>query len=201
MLNWSCLRVDCIETILLWCCIRLRVWNYESHYKICYRKLKRRGVLPWSCWPRPANSPSRSNARWPPCLGRWWPMLQVRTTAHVLQESSYPACKTDQKAREGGVHRLWISVKYCSFTVILPPCLTAQPIHWIYDDSVLTKVLAGASNPEFITPSANPYYRLPTGSQSPYGDQLLVMLESLMACKGGGTLKPSSDICPCGPFV
>ena len=75
-------------------------------------------------------------------------------------------------------------------TVVLPPIsyLTAQPIHWIYDDSVLTKVLAGASNPEFITPSANPYYRLSTGCQSPYGDQLLVMLESLVACKGGKVL-------------
>ena len=80
MLNWSCLLVDCIETILLWCWMRLRVWNYESHYKICYRKLERRGVLPWSCWPRPANSPSRSNARWPPCLGRWWPMLHRRAS-------------------------------------------------------------------------------------------------------------------------
>ena len=49
----------------------------------------------------------------------------------------------------------------------------------------MTKVLAGVSNPEFISPSANPYYSIPTGSQSPYGDLLLVMLESLVACKGG----------------
>ena len=49
----------------------------------------------------------------------------------------------------------------------------------------MTKVLAGVSNPEFISPSANPYYCIPTGSQSPYGDELLVMLESLVACQGG----------------
>ena len=48
----------------------------------------KQGQPPWSCWPRPANSPSRSNARWLPCLGRWWPMLQVYTTLHVLQYSA-----------------------------------------------------------------------------------------------------------------
>ena len=62
---------------------------------------------------------------------------------------------------------------------------TAQPIHWIYDENVMTEVVAASGeNPEFISPSANPYYRLPTGSQSVYGDHLLVMLESLVACKG-----------------
>ena len=65
--------------------------------------------------------------------------------------------------------------------------LIAQPIHWIYSNAVMTKVLAGVSNPEFISPSSNPYYSIPTGSQSPYGDLLLVMLESLVACKGGFT--------------
>ena len=61
----------------------------------------------------------------------------------------------------------------------------AQPIHWIHDDSVMTEVVAAAGdNPEFISPSANTVYCLPTGKQSMYGDQLLVMLESLVACKG-----------------
>lgn len=49
----------------------------------------------------------------------------------------------------------------------------------------MSEVLARAGgNPEFVAPSANPFYCLPTGRQSPYGDQLLVMLESLVACKG-----------------
>ena len=49
----------------------------------------------------------------------------------------------------------------------------------------MTEILAAAGeNPEFIDPSANPFYRLPTGKQSMYGDLLMVMLESLVACKG-----------------
>ena len=42
--------------------------------------------------------------------------------------------------------------------------------------------------PEFLPVSANPYYCLPTGSQSPYGDLLMVMLESLVECKGQRTI-------------
>ena len=38
--------------------------------------------------------------------------------------------------------------------------------------------------PEFLPVSANPYYCIPTGNQSPYGDELMVMLESLVECQG-----------------
>ncbi len=56
----------------------------------------------------------------------------------------------------------------------------AQPLHWVYDDDKRQQVISHCPDtPEFLTPSANPYYNVPCGSQSPYGDQLLVLLESL----------------------
>ena len=54
----------------------------------------------------------------------------------------------------------------------------------MYDPVALQAAISNVDVPEFLPKSANPYYRLPTGSQSPYGDQLIVMLESLVASKG-----------------
>ena len=63
--------------------------------------------------------------------------------------------------------------------------LPVQPIHWIYSKEAMEKAVAETQGaPEFLPVSANPYYTLPTGSQSPYGDQLMVMLESLVQCSG-----------------
>ena len=60
---------------------------------------------------------------------------------------------------------------------------SAQPIHWVYKDEDLAKAVEGI-NPEFLPKSINSFYRQTTGQQSPYGDLLIVMLESLAACKG-----------------
>ena len=50
----------------------------------------------------------------------------------------------------------------------------------------MEKALEGAPDgcPEFLSPPANPYYHIDNGEQSPYGDQLMVLLESLATCKG-----------------
>ena len=53
----------------------------------------------------------------------------------------------------------------------------------MYNDEALAKAVEGV-DPEFLPKSVNPFYTLPTGQQSPYGDELIVMLESLVACKG-----------------
>ncbi|XP_070563743.1 crystallin J1C-like isoform X2 [Ptychodera flava] len=58
------------------------------------------------------------------------------------------------------------------------------PLHWFYDVKKLDEVLEGRSNPEFREPSANPFYDIPTGSSSLYGDQALAMLESLVESNG-----------------
>lgn len=60
-----------------------------------------------------------------------------------------------------------------------------QPIHWIYDPEAMKIAVSQCpDSPEFLPVSANAFYCIPTGNQSPYGDQLLTMLESLVECKG-----------------
>ncbi len=61
--------------------------------------------------------------------------------------------------------------------------LIAQPLHWVYSDDTMQKVTA-SKQPEFLSPSANPFYLLPDGSLSGYGDQAMVLLHSLAKCKG-----------------
>jgi len=63
----------------------------------------------------------------------------------------------------------------------------AQPTHWNYKTDALRAALADKGrfdNPEFMSPSMNKFYRLPTGSFTCYGDQAFVMLESLVALGG-----------------
>uniref|UniRef100_A0A3P8XKF3 Selenoprotein J n=1 Tax=Esox lucius TaxID=8010 RepID=A0A3P8XKF3_ESOLU len=60
----------------------------------------------------------------------------------------------------------------------------AQPLHWVYDLDKLDGLLSEAPTPEFRPESANPFYRRETGSQSCYGDQSFVLLESLSECGG-----------------
>ena len=56
----------------------------------------------------------------------------------------------------------------------------------MYKEDAMEKALEGAPDgcPEFLSPPANPFYHIDNGEQSPYGDQLMVLLESLAACKG-----------------
>ena len=65
--------------------------------------------------------------------------------------------------------------------------LAAQPLHWVYDGKDMQSALEGLEYPEFRPTSANPFYDIPTGLQSPYGDQLMTMLESLVASGGDCT--------------
>jgi hypothetical protein len=64
-----------------------------------------------------------------------------------------------------------------------------QPLHWNYDVEALDAKLARedrAAIPEFFpqTAKGNPYYSLPTGKQTCYGDQSHVLLRSIVACGG-----------------
>lgn len=61
---------------------------------------------------------------------------------------------------------------------------TAQPLHWIYKVEKLDSLLDGAEEVGFWEPSQNPFYTLPLGSQSCYGDQSFVILNSLVENKG-----------------
>lgn len=52
-----------------------------------------------------------------------------------------------------------------------------MPIHWIYQKEPLAEALKGIeAAPEFRAESACPFYRLPTGRQSGYGEQTLATL-------------------------
>lgn len=60
----------------------------------------------------------------------------------------------------------------------------AQPLHWIYKTDKLDSLLEGAKEAAFWQPSQNPFYTLPTGHLSGYGDQSYVILKSLVENKG-----------------
>lgn len=77
--------------------------------------------------------------------------------------------------------RITITLYHAQNSIILVS-IAAQPIHWVYQG--MESVLEGLEHPEFRATSANPFYSIPTGLQSPYGDQLIIMLESLVASKG-----------------
>ena len=71
----------------------------------------------------------------------------------------------------------------------LPTQPAGQPMHWIYQMPLLESVTAG----EFLSPSANPFYRVDTGCQSPYGDALVVQLQSLVVV----CMHASMCVCVC----
>ena len=61
----------------------------------------------------------------------------------------------------------------------------AQPLHWVYKPDALQAAIQGKGEEiEFLEPAANPFYRIPTGNNTCYGDQAYVVLESLATCGG-----------------
>lgn len=70
----------------------------------------------------------------------------------------------------------------------------AQPTHWNYSQKPYQEKLQQMGRwekPEFLRPSINAFYQVPTGTNSCYGDQALLVLESLVA---RGACDPR-DIC------
>jgi len=61
---------------------------------------------------------------------------------------------------------------------------SAQSLFWIYDQEKIVKLLEGGKNPEFYEPCSNPFFRLPTGSQTMYGDFALAGLRATLDAKG-----------------
>lgn len=59
-----------------------------------------------------------------------------------------------------------------------------MPLHWIYDQQVVEgKVKAAAAlklPPEFFSPTCCPFYEYTTGQQSPYGDEVIPILLSIV---------------------
>ena len=62
--------------------------------------------------------------------------------------------------------------------------LLAQPLFWIYDQEKIKKCLEGDKNPEFYEPTQNPFFILPNGAQTLYGDCTLAGIRALVQQKG-----------------
>ncbi|EQC34318.1 hypothetical protein SDRG_08091 [Saprolegnia diclina VS20] len=54
----------------------------------------------------------------------------------------------------------------------------SMPLHWIYDDSELAQRIAG-KDPAFLSPPANKFYNYAEGALSPYGDEIVPLLQHL----------------------
>ncbi|RHZ38354.1 hypothetical protein DYB31_011301 [Aphanomyces astaci] len=54
----------------------------------------------------------------------------------------------------------------------------SMPLHWIYDANELAALVAG-NDPTFFSPPASKYYDYPLGSLSPYGDEIVSLLQYL----------------------
>ncbi|XP_071948545.1 crystallin J1A-like [Antedon mediterranea] len=59
----------------------------------------------------------------------------------------------------------------------------AQPLHWNYDLKKLDEIV-GDKPMEFWNPSRNPFYTLPTGRNTVYGDHIMSLLKSVYTAKG-----------------
>ncbi|KAK7094696.1 crystallin J1A-like [Littorina saxatilis] len=60
----------------------------------------------------------------------------------------------------------------------------AQPLHWLYNEEKLKSIIGDKEEVEFWEPSQNPFYRIPVGRHTCYGDQAYVILKSLVDKKG-----------------
>ncbi|XP_070532727.1 crystallin J1A-like isoform X1 [Ptychodera flava] len=94
------------------------------------------------------------------------------TIAYVLLYWQWqsPATEMDQKIKTRAIAAVVGAIVADAAT---------QPLHWIYKPSDMEKALEGRENPEFRDVSACPFYTINKGSTSPYGDQAMIVLESL----------------------
>ena len=72
----------------------------------------------------------------------------------------------------------------------------AQTSHWVYSDDLIRTKLA-RPDPEFSTEQLNPFYRMPTGELTCYGDQALAALravhKALVLSDGADLAAPDSS--------
>lgn len=60
----------------------------------------------------------------------------------------------------------------------------AAPLHWIYDQDKVAQLIKDNGSAEFYPTSQCPFYTIPTGNNSTYGDQLYVTLKNMAENKG-----------------
>ncbi|KAG9404108.1 hypothetical protein AC1031_005647 [Aphanomyces cochlioides] len=64
----------------------------------------------------------------------------------------------------------------------------SMPLHWIYNAHELSNLVAGR-DPAFFSPPASKYYDYPLGALSPYGDEIVSLLQYL--ARTPGTFSPT----------
>ncbi|KAL5011688.1 hypothetical protein ScPMuIL_010239 [Solemya velum] len=69
----------------------------------------------------------------------------------------------------------------------------AQPLHWVYNLQKLDDLTSEKDDIGFMEPSANPFYRIETGMNSCYSDQLFTVLKSLNEWNGVRIPKMKED--------
>jgi ADP-ribosylglycohydrolase len=56
--------------------------------------------------------------------------------------------------------------------------------HWVYDMQKMAAMTAGRETAAFLDPPADAFYSYPLGAPSPYGQQALALLQSLVETRG-----------------
>lgn len=62
--------------------------------------------------------------------------------------------------------------------------ISAVPIHWVYNKDKLRTILKQHAVVEFLQQSYCPFYKLPSGKNSCYGDQTFCLLQSVAEKSG-----------------
>jgi hypothetical protein len=74
--------------------------------------------------------------------------------------------------------------------------LVVAPLHWIYDQGKVASLVGEQGGVvEFYPTSQCPYYIIPTGSNSVYGDQLYVTLRTIAGDKGNSECDIVLGVC------
>ena len=62
--------------------------------------------------------------------------------------------------------------------------ISAAPLHWIYDQGKVKSLTEAEKTVEFYPKPECPFYTIPVGSNSAYGDQVYVTLKNVAESKG-----------------
>lgn len=104
------------------------------------------------------------------------------------------ACFSDPCVAVDGKHQWSTSSKERAVAAVLGSLVAdaaTMPLHWIYDPAEITELLKSkelSGKPEFFPEPSSPFYKAQVGSQTPYGNQTIVLLRALAA-----TLNASLD--------
>lgn len=113
----------------------------------------------------------------PPLWEQLSPMLQVIVSVQTM-------LKTLKSFSTTGCELVYFACNFFFMQCHHVCLLLAQPLFWVYDQDKILKCLEGGKNAEFYDPTQNPFFILPTGAQTLYGDCALAGIRGLLQGKG-----------------